>query len=92
MAGCRAVRPEFFRRLADPYWRSDRTAKGFTKNVNEHAQAMGRMGRGVKKTLTQAERDRRSERLAVARLSRWKDRKVIAPDLTRIGERVDIHG
>ena len=50
------------------------------------------MGRGVKKTLTQAERDRRSERLAVARLSRWKDRKVIAPDLTRSGERVGIHG
>ena len=41
------------------------------KKVNRAAQELGRLGKGVKKTLTEEERIRRSERLAKARKSRW---------------------
>jgi len=39
--------------------------------VNKAAQALGRMGKGKAKTLTQAERKRRGKRLAEARKRRW---------------------
>jgi len=40
-------------------------------SVNKAAQALGRMGKGKAKTLTQAERKRRARRLADARKTRW---------------------
>ena len=40
-------------------------------SVNKAAQALGRMGKGKPKTLTQAERKRRARRLAEARKARW---------------------
>lgn len=39
---------------------------------NAHAIALGKLGRGKKKTLTDEERDNRSKRLAQARKMRWK--------------------
>lgn len=39
---------------------------------NPHAQALGRLGKGKKKTLTKAERKRRKESLAKAREKRWR--------------------
>ena len=39
--------------------------------MNKAAQALGRMGKGKAKTLTQAERKRRGKRLAEARKRRW---------------------
>ena len=39
--------------------------------MNKAAQALGRMGKGKAKTLTQAERKRRARRLAEARKARW---------------------
>jgi len=38
---------------------------------NKAAQALGRLGKGKPKTLTNAERKRRAERLAEARKRRW---------------------
>lgn len=38
---------------------------------NPHAAALGRLARGVRKTITQAEREARRLRLAEARKSRW---------------------
>ena len=40
---------------------------------NKAAQALGRLGKGKKKTLTNAERKRRAARLAQARALRWED-------------------
>lgn len=42
---------------------------------NHHASALGKLGKGKPKTLTQAERRRRAERLAAARLKRWEPKK-----------------
>jgi len=39
--------------------------------MNEHAQALGRMGKGVKHKITPEERKARAVRAAVARRSRW---------------------
>lgn len=39
--------------------------------MNKAASQLGKLGRGIKKTLTAAERKRRSLRLAKARLKRW---------------------
>ena len=39
--------------------------------MNKAAQALGRMGKGKPKTLTQVERKRRARRLAEARKTRW---------------------
>ena len=39
--------------------------------VNKAAQELGRMGRGVPKTLSKAERKRRARHLAEARKRRW---------------------
>lgn len=39
--------------------------------MNKAAQQLGKMARGVQKTLTKAERKRRSKRLALARAKRW---------------------
>lgn len=39
--------------------------------MNKHASALGKLAKGVKKTLSQAERRRRAERLKHARTSRW---------------------
>jgi hypothetical protein len=39
--------------------------------MNRAAQELGRMGKGKPKTLTDAERKRRSLRLAEARKKRW---------------------
>ena len=38
---------------------------------NKAAQELGRLGKGKKKTLTQKERNRRRDALAVHRLKRW---------------------
>jgi len=51
--------------------------------MNKAAQTLGRLGKGHKKTLTQAERKRRSERLAVARVARWRRHE---PDIRTEGE------
>ena len=40
-------------------------------SMNKAAQELGRLGKGKPKTLTQAERKRRAQRLAKARLRRW---------------------
>lgn len=42
---------------------------------NKAAQALGRLAKGVPKTISQAERRRRAERLALARQSRWPEDK-----------------
>ena len=47
--------------------------------ANKAAQELGRLGRGKPKTLTQAERKRRADRLADARKKRWKTRKANIP-------------
>jgi hypothetical protein len=39
--------------------------------MNKAAQALGRLGRGKRKTLTHAERRRRARSLALARQNRW---------------------
>jgi len=39
--------------------------------VNRAAQQLGRLAKGVPKTLTKAERARRAKSLAVARAKRW---------------------
>ena len=39
--------------------------------MNRAAQALGRLARGVRKSLTDAERKRRAEALAKARTKRW---------------------
>ncbi len=39
------------------------------------AAALGRLGKGVKKTLTGVERKARKKRLALARLKRWPKKK-----------------
>lgn len=39
--------------------------------MNKAAQALGRLGKGKRKTLTKAERKRRAERIAEARKKRW---------------------
>ena len=39
--------------------------------MNRAAQQLGRLAKGKAKTLSKAERKRRAERLAVARLKRW---------------------
>ena len=41
--------------------------------MNKHAQALGRLAKGKKKTLTKSERERRRKRLAKAREKRWPD-------------------
>lgn len=38
---------------------------------NPHAQALGKLSKGKKKTLTKAERQRRKGRMAKAREKRW---------------------
>jgi hypothetical protein len=43
--------------------------------TNSHAAALGRMSKGVPKTLSKAEIGRRTARLAKARQSRWKKRQ-----------------
>ena len=45
------------------FWRRD--------DVNRAAQELGRLARGVPKSLTEAERKRRAEALAKAREKRW---------------------
>jgi hypothetical protein len=40
---------------------------------NKAAQALGRMGKGIKKTLSDDERHKRSLRLKEARKKRWPD-------------------
>lgn len=40
-------------------------------DINKAAQALGRLGKGVPKTITLAERKRRAERLAAVRVKRW---------------------
>ncbi len=50
------------------------TQKRFCEKVdlmNKAAQALGRLGKGVKKRLSEAEIKRRSERLKEARTKRW---------------------
>lgn len=42
---------------------------------NKAAQELGRLTRGVKKTLSEPERQRRRESLALARLSRHKPKQ-----------------
>lgn len=39
--------------------------------MNKHASALGKMARGHAKTLSQAERKRRAQRLAAVRDKRW---------------------
>jgi hypothetical protein len=39
--------------------------------MNKAAQALGRLAKGVPKNITPAERKRRSEQMARARLHRW---------------------
>jgi hypothetical protein len=43
--------------------------------MNKHAQLLGRMGRGKKKTLSRAEIARRTAQLARVRARRWRKRK-----------------
>jgi len=43
--------------------------------MNRAAQALGRLGKGKPKRLTQAERRRRAKALAKARLKRWPRKK-----------------
>lgn len=59
--------------------------------MNKAAQELGRMGKGKAKTLTQAERKRRAQRLAEARKHRWpenrrlKEKKIaLDPRLARV--------
>jgi 4-hydroxy-L-threonine phosphate dehydrogenase PdxA len=43
--------------------------------TNPHASALGKLGKGKKKTLTPAEVRRRTTQLAEARKKRWAGRK-----------------
>jgi hypothetical protein len=43
--------------------------------MNRAAQALGRLGRGKKKTLTRAEIKRRTAQLARVRARRWRKRR-----------------
>jgi hypothetical protein len=43
--------------------------------MNKHAQQLGRLGKGKKKTLTPAEIKRRTAQLARVRKRRWRKRK-----------------
>lgn len=58
------------------------------KQKNKAAQELGRMGKGKPKTLTDAERKRRAERLALARLKRWAGKN--AADQGRATARKDV--
>jgi hypothetical protein len=50
-----------------------------TSTKNPAAQALGRLARGAKKTISNAERKRRAESLAEARKGRWeKTKKTLA--------------
>ncbi len=40
--------------------------------MNKYAQELGRLGKGKKKRLTEGQRKKLAERLAIARKSRWK--------------------
>lgn len=42
--------------------------------MHKAAQELGRLGKGKPKTLTEAERKRRADRLAKAREKRWVDK------------------
>ena len=46
------------------------------KPKNPAAVSLGKLARGVPKSFTQAELDRRRKRLADARVKRWPKRKV----------------
>ena len=51
--------------------------------MNKAAQSLGRMGRGVPKTLTAKERRRRARSLAEARKRRWVRRPNDGAELRR---------
>jgi hypothetical protein len=40
--------------------------------MNKAAQTLGRLGRGIKKRITQADSEARAARLAIARRKRWQ--------------------
>jgi hypothetical protein len=42
------------------------------KRPNPHAQALGRLAKGIRKRLTPAERERRRAQLARVRKRRWR--------------------
>jgi hypothetical protein len=44
-------------------------------NMNKAAQQLGRLARGKKKRISQAERKRRADRLAKARKKRWAKKR-----------------
>jgi hypothetical protein len=43
--------------------------------MNKHAQALGRLAKGIRKRLTPAEIKRRTAQLARVRARRWRKRK-----------------
>lgn len=48
--------------------------------TNKHAQALGRLAKGKPKNFTKAERKRRAELLAAARLKRWPAKSNLRAD------------
>lgn len=61
--------------------------------TNKAAQALSRLAKGKPKNFTKAERKRRAERLAAARLKRWpaksNDSGLRSPDRPRAGDKQD---
>lgn len=50
--------------------------------MNKHAQALGRLGKGKKKTLSKQEIQNRTQRLVAARKKRWPEKKGFAEEET----------
>lgn len=57
------------------HWRLNRDFRP----MNKLAQRLGRMAKGVPKTYTQAELDRRTKRLSEARKKRWSKHRSHTP-------------
>jgi hypothetical protein len=57
------------------YFAVKRITEYYFNNMNKAAQALGRLGRGKPKRISQAERQRRRQRLAEARKLRWAKKR-----------------